>query len=171
MSPPAVVIGIDPGGRWTGLVVRQGSRLVDFDVLESTHAPRELPTMAYVYDVIAWVANRSAEVLAALGVPAQIAAEGMKVPEFRRGAPTGERNRVRPEAVMGLVMVYTGVRVAFPDSVEVAPGGHGEGPLSAYPAELVGRERKGTGILRHARSAWDVAGAARLVLAIQRSAR
>lgn len=172
MTPPLVVIACDPGGRQSGLVVRQGSHLVDYEVLESTHPSWQLPTMDYVNDVIAWIAARDAQVYDELGFHPAIAAEGLKVPEFPRDAETGQRNRVQPASVMGLTMVYTGVRVAFPEAIEVPPGGHGLAPFSTYPPELVGpRERRGGGVRRHLRAAWDIAGQARLALAIRRSTR
>ena len=66
------------------------------------------------------------------------------------------------KGLMDTAQVLGALRAHF-DVVLVAPGGNGSAPLQTYPAELVGdNEPKGTGKLRHARSAWDVAGAVKL---------
>lgn len=67
------------------------------------------------------------------------------------------------EGLLHTAQVLGALRSTFPAAVLVRPGGHGSAPLASYPPELVGdREPKGTGKLRHARSAWDVAGAVKL---------
>lgn len=62
---------------------------------------------------------------------------------------------------------------AFPDAVLVPPAGNGSGPLSAYPEALRPTRGKGAGrdLLRHCRSAWDVAGSAPYVARIRDAER
>lgn len=153
-----VVLGCDPGGRWSGVVQRSGAQLLDFDVLEALGPARSIATVEYGLVVAAWLIERRDRALA-LGHEVLVAVEGLKAPgAFHRG----ERSLVDPAGLMGVAVVYATVRVAVPEAVVVAPGGNGAGPLSQYPKPLVGvRERKGAGILSHARSAWDVAGEAR----------
>lgn len=83
----------------------------------------------------------------------------------RASKPTGRRadgsiGPIEPGALIGLGMVAGAVLAYFPDAIVVPQAG--SSPLYAYPKDLVGpRETTGTGgRLRHARSAWDVAGGA-----------
>lgn len=158
-----VVIGVDPGSRYTGLVVRLGNDVVDHAVLESTHDQgnrRAIPPMTYVREVIAWVDALKAHV-ESFGHDVAVGCEGVKAPNMYHD---GEKAPLTdPATHMGVAMVFSGVMVAFPDAIEVRPGGHGENLLRSYPAELIGpREKRafGSGILGHARSAWDIAGVA-----------
>lgn len=159
-----IVVACDPGGRDCGLVVRLEDIVVDFVVRESVAAPHEPPPPSYGWAVCDWMAEQRDHALS-LGYRVLMAVEGLNVPTgYRKGAKLGEKSTVRPAAVMGVSMVYGAVTATFRDVVVVAPGGHGEGPLRSYPAELVGLREKGVygkGILRHARSAWDVAAAGR----------
>lgn len=157
----AVIIGCDPGSRYTGLVVRLRDDVVDHAVLQSlVTRKRALPPASYMREVVAWIRAAKTHV-EGYGHEVHIAVEGLVPPGgYARG---GERIPLTdPGTHMGLAGVWGGVMDAFPDAIEVRPGGHGEAPLRTYPPELVGeRERRGAGILGHARSAWDVAGAAK----------
>lgn len=79
--------------------------------------------------------------------------------------PTPHLGLTNVGGLIGAAMVLGAVVFAYPAAVIVPPGGHGAAPLATYPSRLVGpRELKGTGKLRHLRSAWDVSGAAPVVM-------
>ena len=151
------VLGVDPGGQSTGLVLRDRDELRHGEVVK--RGDRDMAP--YMLDVIS--------AMSAFTVPALVAVEDVNEPSPHMGM-------VALRGLLDTAQVLGAVLSQWPHAVVVPPGGHGKGPLAAYPAELVGaRERSGAGRLRHARSAWDLAGAAvrqvRLADAAARSAR
>ena len=145
------VLGIDPGGTQTGMVV------VELDA-RSGAAPRvaravlvergsEQGEGEYVGEVCAAV-RELGEGCAVVGV------EGLVT-------PTPHLRVIALAGLLGAAVVLGAVLAVAPGAVVVPPGGNGSGPLAAYPRELVGPgERSGAGWRRHLRSAWDVALAA-----------
>lgn len=160
-----VIIACDPGGRYTGLVVRYRNGVVDHAVLQaSVRQRRALPPATYMLEVVEWMRAAKAHVEGYGHVP-RIAVEGMVEPSLFMGESGNRAPLTDPATHMGMAMVHGGVMCAFPDAIEVRPAGHGEHPLQTYPAELVGaREKKGAGVLGHARSAWDIAGQAERII-------
>jgi len=73
--------------------------------------------------------------------------------------------------VLGAVLNEVPLHDAVERLVVVPPGRNGSGPMAAYPAKLRPKAGKGRGRdnLRHERSAWDVAGAARMIVRIRES--
>ena len=145
------VLGIDPGGTQTGLVVvelpaRRGETpSVARAVLVERAA--EQGEREYVGEVVG-VVRELAEGCEVVGV------EGLTV-------PTPHLRVIALSGLLGAACVLGAVLATVPSAVVVPPGGNGSGPLRAYPAELVGPgERSGAGWRRHLRSAWDVALAA-----------
>lgn len=148
-----VVLGVDPGCRATGIVLRVGDGVSAFTVLERDDIA-ELPGPEYVAAVITHLRNG----WAMAGRPV-VAVEGVSVP---KGFARGRKHTISLSGVIGCGIVLGAVLGAFADVVVVPAGGNGSGPKAAYPDELWGvREGPaGTGRLRHCRSAFDVAGAA-----------
>lgn len=152
MRATPVVIGVDPGGATTGVVARQGRELLAAVSVSSADQPR---LAAYLEEVLVAV-----EGLKATHAGDVIAVEDTLPPNPHLGISN-------PAGIIAAAQVLGAVLAMFPDAIIVRPGGHGA-PASSrlelearYPAELIGaRETKGTGALRHVRSAWDVAGAA-----------
>ena len=164
------VVGVDPGGRECGIIVRIRSGPVFVAVISRPAADRDpVPGAGYLNDVIDTLAQAVAvaETHADPREGPWVGCEEVKPPGgYARG---GQRRRpIDPAALIGMSMVYGAVLAVFPRVIVVPVGGNGSLPLRAYPRELVGgppnercppAEPKGTGLLRHARSAWDVAGA------------
>lgn len=164
------VIGIDPGERETGIIRREGPLLRGFLVVESPAKPatgKAVPLdPLYLAAIIAALDASLSAARAATARAPVIAVEGLK-------APNGHVRMInaRPLITTGVVVgaVLTYLTLAVPDLDEIVlvpPGGYGSLPLAAYPRQLVGpREglagmlKTGSGRLRHARSAWDIAGA------------
>lgn len=138
---------VDPGGRWTGFVVRdRGDQLLFHGVI--TREPGETPP--------AYISTAAVLITGALERyrPVMLAAEDLV-------DPTPQMGVTAVAGLLGTSRMIGHLEALFPDLVLVRPGGHGSQPLELYPPALVGaRERSGEGILRHARSAWDVAGEA-----------
>lgn len=158
-----VVIGVDPGARATGIVVRAGQELLAHTVVERP-ADGDLPggvTPAYLADVAAqaraYVATHRAAVVAVENV-----VEPNPHVNRRRGSAV-----INVAGILGAAVVLGHLHATFPGLVLVRPARNGSQLLAAYPAELVtaAERRQGlnrpagdSAVIRHARSAWDVAG-------------
>lgn len=162
-------IGVDPGARWSGIVARQGTRLLGWRVIDvhdlepGADRPGEL-TLAAIEATIS-------ELGALAGGTFRVAVEDTVPPNSHH---EGRVSIVQVEPLLRAAEVVGHVRRAFPGTVLVRPHGHGSSALASYlaacpelvtPREHANAVRKGTLLarapqnttLRHARSAWDVA--------------
>ncbi|MDA8310697.1 MAG: hypothetical protein M0Z46_08790 [Actinomycetota bacterium] len=145
------ILGIDPGGRETGMVVveldgsqRRAPRVARAVLIERGAGETEA---AYVGEVVGALRELSDGCRL-------IAVEGLVV-------PTPHLRVIALSGLLGAAVVLGAVLATAPSATVVPPGGNGSGPLRAYPGELVGPgERAGAGWRRHLRSAWDIALAA-----------
>jgi hypothetical protein len=177
---PGLVLGVDPGERWTGVVLRRRDDLLDHVVIDRRKVD---PTTEVVSDVYLWAAEEAIrdilhrhDLVGLTGTPALTLA----VEDFTK--PIGYRT-IRPAQLIGMGVISGWLRRAFPDSLMVSPIGnsHGKYPLAVYPADLVSpgerryahrmktwtkRAPQNSGI-SHAREAWDVAGDAAHTLRVQ----
>lgn len=151
------VVGIDPGGQSTGLVVRHRDTLV----AHTTVLRNKRPMGWYLAEILD-TASEYVSLAANAAVEAGdwlVAVEGINDPN----------PHVRLTNVRGLIDTATvlGAVLGRWPAVIVPPGGNGSGPLGAYPEALRPTRGQGRGrdALRHERSGWDVAGAA---LTVQR---
>jgi hypothetical protein len=146
VSSPTPVIGVDPGGRETGVILRAGPELIRGVVVV-----RDDGWADYLADVCGLL-----DELGAGGGRhvARVMVEEVTPPTgFRRG----KAEPINVAGIIGTAMVAGAVLARFPEAILVHAAGHGSGPLAAYPPALVGaREKRGGGRLRHCRSAWDV---------------
>lgn len=147
-----VVIGVDPGGRMTGAVIRHGDELLDFAVLERADGE---PVDVFARRVVAHTDQWVTEIVG--GVPV-VAVEDVVAPS---GFRDGRRQFARPDSLITTSIVLGAlIGGCLIPPILVRPNRNGDGPLQAYPKALVGtREKAGTGRLTHARSAWDIAAA------------
>lgn len=147
------MIGVDPGGRTTGVVVREGDSLIYWALVH-----RDSDLDLYIDEVVETVRT------ALVYDTEPVAVEDITDPNPHMGM-MAVRGIIDTAQVLGAVCSHF-------DVVRVPPGGHGSGPLAAYPAELVGgRERKGTGKRRHVRAAYDIARAGALLASLADGAR
>ncbi|HET6919852.1 MAG TPA: hypothetical protein VFI46_10355 [Jiangellaceae bacterium] len=156
-----VVLGVDPGARQTGIVVRRGHELLTHIVV-----PRIDDSVAdYAKDVL-----RACSVYEGQHLPTVVddfnglvAIEGVRPP-----SPHVRVIDVGPllDACFVAGYVHAGMRIQGRPVVVVPPGGHGAGALSSYPAALVSdaerrhgltRAAGSSSVLRHCRAAYDVA--------------
>lgn len=165
-------IGIDPG-KDTGIVVRDGDQIVWWTVVEGDK-PTENEilsdrTIADIEDGLGDACREAQHYLTCWdrsGQTFRIAAEGVVRPNSHH---KGKKAFIDPWAVAVPALALGVVRCAVPVDVIVPPNGHGSNWLATYPPELVtdaerrhGLNRPGgnSATVRHARSGWDVAGAA-----------
>ena len=155
-----LILGVDPGARWTGFALRDGKELIDHDVLVNDETRLFPATTAWV----SRVATRVEEFVEKYS-PACVAVESLRKPNWHhhgRAKPIDMTSAMSTAQVLGAIQ-------ALPLSVpivEVPPGNLGSGPMRSYPEALVSagerrlegwENRVGTGKLKHARSGWDVA--------------
>lgn len=155
MTP--VVLGVDPGGRQTGLVVRYGSACLAADLV-TRDGPETFPGADYLAEVVEAIggllvyASQDLPELAGAGWPL-VAVEGVV-------HPNGHVRMINAAGLLGTATVLGAVLAHFPAALVVPPAGNGAGPRSAYPAALwPPTEKRGAGRCRHLRSAWDIAEA------------
>lgn len=138
------VLGVDPGGTYSGIVLRDRVDVVAATVVQRGKDETMASYIGRVIDTAATYRYRTP-------VAGPVAVEGLN-------EPTPQMGLTSVGGLIGAAQVLGGVLAHWPDAIVVPPGGHGSAPLLAYPAALKGeRERVGAGILKHARSAWDVA--------------
>lgn len=142
------VIGVDPGGANTGIVLREGSSLIDHALIQA----KDYDWPEYLYAVMVQInafgiASRESHCL--------LAVEDLNPPNPHMGT-------ISVKGLMATAQVLGAITGRYPARELIPPGGHGSHDIRAYPTELVGkRETKaGQGKLKHCRSAWDVAGVA-----------
>lgn len=155
-------IGVDPGARTTAIVAvdTKTHDVLGLVLVKNTGTLLPLPT-DYLRAVAADV-NRLAEQHNADDVHV----EGVNRPSWHMGGKS-KGAATDPTGLLGAAQVLGAVIASTARTVHVIPPGrNGSRPMGAYPAPLVsdGERRKqgwqtrvGTGQLRHARSAFDVA--------------
>lgn len=144
-----LVLGIDPGAKTSGLVLRTGDELRWHGLAWN---PDPDVSDFYLEQVLRTVGQGLAE--AANG--ALLAIEDVVVPNPHLGL-------ANVSGILGTAQVLGAIRAEYRHHqiVIVPPAKHGQGPLAAYPTLLVGPREgpSGRGRLRHCRSAWDCAAA------------
>lgn len=141
-----IVTGVDPGGRFTGIVTTSGNAVLSACVIRRTTGDK-FPDSIYLNEVLAEIHAHEEEFEA-------LALEGIVEPRGRN--PDGEQMIMSAAGLIGTGMVYGAVLALWPDAVVVEPGGNGSLPDAAYPLEIQRGKRLG-GPSDHARSAYDVA--------------
>lgn len=158
-------IGVDPGARWTGIVARSDDdQVISYRVVDRVEVDPESKRVSMPY--LKAVISAMDHVWALADWDVRFAVEDVVSPigyEF-----------IRPSDMIGLGMVLGWVLAHQPSALLVRPAKHGARPFHSYPEELStpgerryatrantwGRPAPKSAAIRHARSAWDVAGAA-----------
>jgi hypothetical protein len=151
-------IGVDPGARWTGIVAVENGRVAACVVIDWNYYPDRY---------LDQVEQRISIAVAALSPSAQVAIEDVNAPSPHMGL-------ARPADLIALGRAVGYLQRAFPGALLIPPNKHGSRPWATYPAELLtAREQANakakplavagqSSLMRHARSAYDVALAAPL---------
>jgi hypothetical protein len=165
------VVGCDPGGRETGVVARLGDEVLWHAVIK---ADLTEPVVAYLDAVHQAVELALSAAIDASGDPLPlIGVEGVVPPSpFFKGSyqSINVGGLINAAVVLGAVV---GTHCTPAERIIIVPpAGHGANrPLRlCYPPELIGEREgeAGEGKLRHCRSAWDVAGGAVKLAALQK---
>lgn len=154
------VLGIDPGAGSTGVVTRAGARLLEHAVVRRVKNEDDAHWLARILDEVELQRVRNDAAL--------LAVESVTAPS---GFARGVRAPIALGGLLGTAAVYGAILACYRDAYVVAPAHNGSGPAPAYPPELWGPQEgtAGTGYLRHARSAWDVAGAVILLARVAKA--
>lgn len=150
-----IVLGVDPGGRETGIVVRRRDDLLAYSVVIRQDT-LTMPDGGYCRQV-------AAEAIRLLGKAGShprdpdliVAVEGVRHwPRDRsKGDSTPDRNMT---GVLGTAIVLGSIVTRWSTAVVVTPGS-GAGGLAdwVYPEPIQATGVKGKDLMRHCRSAWD----------------
>jgi hypothetical protein len=164
-------IGIDPGSRKTGLVLRNGSDCLGWNTVERLDDETPIGVGPRYWDHIGELVDAMHGAIARLVADPRytyggIAIEGVNV---AGGFRDGKKQFAKPADLMALSATWAALWRDHPDAVIVPPGGNGRGLLAGYPEQLItdgerrhglNREAPSSSLVSHARSAWDVAGIA-----------
>lgn len=148
-------IGIDPGAKYTGVSVRDGSVLL----LSSTYVkPEEMPDVTWAVHVTQLITE---EVIKQFP-DAQIGIENVIQPNPYHKGKLALNN---PKHIIKTSIILGAIALANPTAVIIRPRKNGSQNLETYPPELIGRRPKtlpgrsdGAGTRNHEKSAWDIAG-------------
>jgi hypothetical protein len=159
MTPSSAgwVLGIDPGAKATGVVVRSSDELAYGTTAVRDRDETVEQYAAGVVNLVAGITERFVETFD--GRPL-VAIEAVLAPNVWNN---GERVILHPQSVMDTCTVaghIAGWATVQRLKVEwIRPGHNGQGFMVTYPAALRPTRGKGAGKdrLRHVRSAWDVA--------------
>jgi hypothetical protein len=160
-------VGVDPGARYSGVCASNGGDVVTWTVVD-----REDDPATYLVRV-------ETEVCMALAHPNFLVTgsrtiDGAAVAIEDVNAPSPHMGLARPADLIALGRAVGYLQRAFPGALLIPPNKHGSRPWGTYPAELLtAREQANakakplavagqSSLLRHARSAYDVALAAPL---------
>lgn len=163
-APARRILAFDPGGRETGLCVRHGSQALSVAVV--ARVGRISNATLVDRDYLRRIDAAVDRCVFGAGCVDVVAIEGVN-------APTPHMGVTNPSGVIAAAVVVGWLLARHTGAVLVAPGGHGAAPLAAYPPSLVGARETGvygTGVLRHARAAYDVAAAAAWTLRVDGAA-
>lgn len=174
--PEVPVIGVDPGARWTALVLRVGRRPLYGSTLGPLNRvgapdpaaldnPSDLAAVAQYHRSIADELDR---------VVNRVEREFGRLPwiAVEHNVPPVSWRSVKLPHWLNTYTVCTSLLTLYPGAVLVPMAKHGTGPLLTYPEALRPRMRPATwgpnharrGERDHERAAYDIAGAAAQLL-------
>lgn len=164
--PRERVVGVDPGGRTTGIVAQVDGHPIFTSLVTRRDPARPYPPgvdddglARHIREVAATV--ETAIAAAAMAGDTRLAHLEIVVAVEDIVDPNPHLGVTALRGLLDTAQVLGHLRGVYPQAVLVRPRRHGSGPLSTYPKTLIGpRESKGAGRFRHLRSAWDVARAA-----------
>lgn len=152
------VIGVDPGARYTGVVVRDGDAVLHASTLVRPDSVESGTDWALL------VVEQIREILKNFPSTIPMGVEGISDP---KGFQHGKKAAINPKDIIRAGIVLGAVVANWPKAEIVSPGNNGSKHYSHYPAALIGRRpadlpgsSQGAGTRGHEQSAYDVAGKA-----------
>jgi hypothetical protein len=155
-SGSIIVVGIDPGARYTGFCVRDNKGNVFISSTFRRHDDMNDPVEWAKFVVV-----RVAESLK--GIEYDImGVEGVTDP---KGFKYGKKDALNPKDIIRTGIIVGALAISYPDAFIVRPRSNGDKPLEEYPscltgsrpASLGGYKDPGVNVRKHERSAYDVA--------------
>lgn len=150
------IIGVDPGARYTGVIVRDGDAILHCSTFvrpQDMHSGTEWALS---------VVDQLAIVLKDFPITMPMAIEGISDP---KGFHQGKRAAINPKDIIRAAIVLGAVVGVYPKAIVIPPGGNGSLHYSHYPATLIGKRpadlpgsSQKAGTRGHEQSAYDVAG-------------
>lgn len=150
------VIGVDPGARYTGVVVRDADLPIWVGTLVRPDDMSGPEWAVSVVDQLRSILEENSWESIPMGI------EGVNDP---KGFHKGKKAALNPKDIIRAGMVVGAVYSAWRGAYIIPPGGNGTQHISHYPDSLVGRRPKtlpgaiqGAKTRNHEQSAYDVAG-------------
>lgn len=150
------IIGVDPGARYTGVVVRDGDAVLHSSTLVRPDSVESGTEWALL------VVEQLRAIVKDFPATMPFAVEGISDPKGFQG---GKRAAINPKDIIRAGIVLGAVVAVWPQAIVVPPGNNGSQHYSHYPASLIGRrpadlpgDSQGAGTRGHEQSAFDVAG-------------
>lgn len=169
-TTPIAWVGIDPGPRSTGIAARIGTRLIGWTVIDRATIEPDAdrpgyPTLRAIIEAVDRITDSIGD------QTWRVAVEDVVPPNAYHD---GRLSIIDVTGLLRTAEIIGFVEAAYPDVLRVRPGNNGSNALASYPDGLVTATERRYAItkrrllepapqnstLRHARSAWDVAGAA-----------
>jgi len=157
ISNGVISIGIDPGSRYTALVVRDGDTVLHATTVKREGAQEPIDYARMVVEIMVPIVRDFEERYENVVV----GIEGITDP---KGFSNGRRAPINPKDIVRTGVTAGGLAIALMDAIIVPPGHNGSQHLSQYPDALKGRrpaglpgDSTGAGTRKHEQSAFDVA--------------
>jgi hypothetical protein len=152
------VLGVDPGARYTGVVLRDGDAVLHASTLVRSQ------DMESGTDWALEVVKQVEQIHAFFKENIPVAIEGISDP---KGFQNGKKAAINPKDIIRAGIVLGALVQRYPDSFIVKPGNNGSQHYTHYPDVLIGRRptdlpgsSNSAGTRNHEQSAYDVAGKA-----------
>ena len=146
-----LIIGIDPGMNYTGIVGLRGEKLVIVTLMERT--PKSMPQQAYIDETLEYLTELQTRFP---GLAPNFAVEAANAPNPYLGL-------INPNPILQTAKLAAAIHARFPEAISVEPGGNGSADPYSYPKLTQPRRKGGKGKDKycHLRSAYDIALAGR----------
>lgn len=152
---PVMIVGIDPGARYTGFSIIDGSGELLFSSTFIRPQDEE--------DLVAW-SKALVRLLEAILKDVEYVAIGIEGVSHPKGFKKGVKSSLNPKDIIRTALVVGALSMYYDKAHIIPPGRNGDRALEEYPEELIGRRPKnlpgsgnGAGTRRHEMSAYDVA--------------
>lgn len=154
-SHELVIVGIDPGARYTGFSIIDGDETVLFSATFIRPEDQE--------DLVLW-SKALVQLLENILKDVKYTALGIEGVSHPKGFKKGVRSSLNPKDIIRTALLVGALSMHYDTAHIIPPGRNGDRPIEEYPEELVGRRPKdlpgsgnGAGTRRHEMSAYDVA--------------
>lgn len=152
------IIGVDPGARYTGVIVRDGDAVLHASTLVRPKSLESGTEWALL------VVEQIRQIMKEFPTTMPMGVEGISDP---KGFQHGKKAAINPKDIIRAGIVLGAVIATWPRATVIPPGNNGSQHYSHYPASLIGRrpadlpgDSQSAGTRGHEQSAYDVAGKA-----------